>query len=68
MYHFSPVLVPAVRDREELLSVSMTFARAVEIELLFLEFQSVRITFHKTLKRQPWAAKNFIVKDFDGNQ
>jgi uncharacterized glyoxalase superfamily protein PhnB len=56
-----------VRDREELLSVSMTVATADEIKLLFLEFQSAGVTFHQTLKKQPWGAKNFIVKDPDGN-
>ena len=56
-----------VRDREELLSVSMTVATADEIKLLFLEFQSAGVTFRQTLKRQPWGAKNFVVKDPDGN-
>jgi uncharacterized glyoxalase superfamily protein PhnB len=62
-----PVIESTVRDREELLSVSMTVATADEIKLLFLEFQSARVTFHQTLKKQPWGAKNFIVKDPDGN-
>jgi len=61
------VIEPTVRDREELLSVSMTVATADEIKLLFLEFQSAGVTFHQTLKKQPWGAKNFIVKDPDGN-
>ena len=56
-----------VRDREELLSVSMTVATADEIKLLFLEFQANRVAFHQTLKKQPWGAKNFVVKDPDGN-
>ena len=62
-----PVMDSTVRDREELLSVSMTVATAEEIKLLFLEFQSAGVTFHQTLKKQPWGAKNFIVKDPDGN-
>jgi len=62
-----PVIESAVRDREELLSVSMTVATADEIKLLFLEFQSAGVTFHQTLKKQPWGAKNFIVKDPDAN-
>jgi uncharacterized glyoxalase superfamily protein PhnB len=56
-----------IRDREELLSVSMTVATADEIKLLFLEFQSAGVTFLQTLKKQPWGARNFIVKDPDGN-
>jgi uncharacterized glyoxalase superfamily protein PhnB len=62
-----PVIKSTVRDREELLSVSMTVATADEIKLLFLEFQSAGVTFHQTLKKQPWGSKNFLVKDPDGN-
>ena len=62
-----PVIEPTVRDGEELLSVSMTVATADEIKLLFLEFQSAGVAFHQTLKKQPWGAKNFVVKDPDGN-
>ena len=61
------VIEAKVRDREELLSVSMTVATADEIKLLFLEFQSAGVTFEQTLKKQPWGAKNFVVKDPDGN-
>jgi|HubBroStandDraft_2_1064218.scaffolds.fasta_scaffold00545_3 uncharacterized glyoxalase superfamily protein PhnB len=62
-----PVIQSRGRDREELLSVSMTVATADEIKLLFLEFQSAGVAFRQTLKKQPWGAKNFIVKDPDGN-
>lgn len=61
------VMDAATRDREELLSASMTVATADEIKLLFLEFQSAGATFHQRLKKQPWGAKNFVVKDPDGN-
>jgi uncharacterized glyoxalase superfamily protein PhnB len=62
-----PVVESTIRDREELLSVSMTVATADEIKLLFLEFQSAGVAFHQTLKKQPWGARNFVVKDPDGN-
>ncbi len=62
-----PVIEPTVRDREELLSVSMTVATADAVKLLFLEFQSAGVAFHQTLKKQPWGARNFVVKDPDGN-
>jgi len=62
-----PVIESMVRDREELLSVSITVATADEIKLLFLEFQSAGVAFHQTLKKQPWGARNFVVKDPDGN-
>jgi uncharacterized glyoxalase superfamily protein PhnB len=61
------LIAPTVRDREQLLSASMTLATADEIKLLFLEFQSAGVTFLQTLKKQPWGARNFIVKDPDGN-
>ena len=61
------VIESTVRDREDRLSASMTVATADEIKLLFLEFKSAGVTFHQTLKKQPWGAKNFVVKDPDGN-
>jgi len=61
------VIASTVREREELLSVSMTVGTADEIKLLFLEFQSAGVVFHQKLKKQPWGAKNFVVKDPDGN-
>src|SRR5271170_5522739 len=66
-YVEGPVIESTVRDREQLLSVSMTVATADEIKLLFLEFQSAGVPFQQTLKKQPWGAKNFIIKDPDGN-
>ena len=62
-----PVIELTVRNREELLSASITVATAAELKLLFLEFQSVGVAFHQTLKKQPWGAKNFVVKHPDGN-
>ena len=61
------VIQATARGGEELLSASMTVATAAEIKLLFLEFQSAGVTFHQRLKKQPWGAKNFVVKDPDGN-
>ena|SRR5579863_9737913 len=61
------VIDTTARDREELLSVSITVATADEIKLLFLEFQCAGVAFHQTLQKQPWGAKNFVVKDPDGN-
>jgi catechol 2,3-dioxygenase-like lactoylglutathione lyase family enzyme len=62
-----PVIESTVRDREELLSASMTVATAGEIKLLFLEFQSAGVAFHQRLKKQPWGARDFVVRDPDGN-
>lgn len=61
------VIDPDLRDREELLSASLTVARAEEIEQLFREFEALGATFFQALKRQPWDASDFIVRDPDGN-
>jgi catechol 2,3-dioxygenase-like lactoylglutathione lyase family enzyme len=62
-----PVIDAELRNREELLSASLSVATAEEIEALFLEFQTSGATFFQTLKRQPWGARDFIVNDPDGN-
>src|SRR5712671_4652593 len=63
----APMIDGALRERESLLSASITVATAEEIKQLFLEFQSAGVTFHQRLKKQPWGAKNFVVIDPDGN-
>ena len=62
-----PVIDNDLRDREELLSASLTVATAEEIKALSLEFQGAGVAFFQTLKRKPWGASDFIVKDPDGN-
>jgi uncharacterized glyoxalase superfamily protein PhnB len=62
-----PVIDAGLRDREELLSASLTVESAEQIEALFAEFGAAGVTFFQTLKRQPWGARDFIVKDADGN-
>lgn len=62
-----PVIDPAVRERESLLSAALTVASADAIKALFLEYQSAGAAFHQSLRKEPWGARNFIVKDPDGN-
>lgn len=62
-----PVIDVDLRDREQWLSASLTVATTAEIKLLFLEYQTVGVTFFQTLKREPWGATDFIVRDADGN-
>ena len=62
-----PLIDPELRDREQLLAASLTVATAEEIKQLFLAFQSAGVAFFQTLRREPWGARNFIVKDPDGN-
>src|SRR6266436_2075413 len=63
----APVIDPALRDRESLLSADMGLDTHEEIKQLFLEFQTAGITFFQTLRKEPWGAETFIVKDPDGN-
>jgi catechol 2,3-dioxygenase-like lactoylglutathione lyase family enzyme len=62
-----PAIDPDLRDREQLLSAALTVATGDEIKQLFLEFQAAGVSFFQTLKREPWGAKNFIIRDIDGN-
>ena len=62
-----PPIDPELRDRDELLAASLTVATTEEIKKLFLAYQSAGVTFFQTLRREPWGARNFIVKDPDGN-
>lgn len=62
-----PVFLSDIREREHLLSASLTVASAKEIKQLFLSYQSAGVPFHRKLKKEPWGARNFIVLDPDGN-
>ena len=62
-----PVMDADVRDREQWLAASLTVATPEEIKALFLEYQAAGVTLFQTLKRQPWGARDFIVRDPDGN-
>jgi catechol 2,3-dioxygenase-like lactoylglutathione lyase family enzyme len=59
-----PVIDPALRDSEDLLSASVTLDDA---KPLFLAFQAAGVAFHQTLRAEPWGARTFIVRDPDGN-
>jgi uncharacterized glyoxalase superfamily protein PhnB len=62
-----PVFAGDVREREVLLSASITLASEDEIKQLFLSYQALDVPFHQTLKQEPWRATTFIVVDPDGN-
>jgi catechol 2,3-dioxygenase-like lactoylglutathione lyase family enzyme len=62
-----PVIDPTLRDRESLLSVDMGVDTHDEIKRLFLEFRTAGVTFFQALRKEPWGANTFIVKDPDGN-
>ncbi|HEY1581279.1 MAG TPA: VOC family protein [Terracidiphilus sp.] len=62
-----PVFVEGIREREHLLSASITVASANEIKQLFLSYQAAAIGFSQALKKEPWGARTFVVMDPDGN-
>jgi catechol 2,3-dioxygenase-like lactoylglutathione lyase family enzyme len=62
-----PVFAGDIREREDLVSASITLASAEEIRQLYLTYQAVDVPFHQTPKKEPWGATTFIVKDPDGN-
>jgi catechol 2,3-dioxygenase-like lactoylglutathione lyase family enzyme len=62
-----PVFASDIREREGLLSASITVASADEIKQLFLSYQALDVPFYQTLKNEPWGATTFVVADPDGN-
>ena len=62
-----PVFAGDIREREHLLSASLTVATTDEIKQLFLTYQEAGVRFHQTLKKEPWGARIFTVMDPDGN-
>ena len=62
-----PVFAGDIREREDLLSASITLGSADEIKQLFLACQAADVAFHQSLRNEPWQAKTFIVKDPDAN-
>jgi catechol 2,3-dioxygenase-like lactoylglutathione lyase family enzyme len=62
-----PVFIGDIREREHLLSASLTAATADQIKQLFLSYQAAGVHFSQTLKKEPWGATTFIVLDPDGN-
>lgn len=62
-----PVFVGDVRERERLLSASITVASADEVRQLYVSYQAAKVRFSQTLKKEPWGARTFVVTDPDGN-
>jgi energy-coupling factor transporter ATP-binding protein EcfA2 len=56
-----------VRERESLLSASITVASSDEINQLFQSYQAAGVRFRQLLREEPWGARTFVVQDPDGN-
>jgi len=59
-----PVFVGDIREREDLLGAMIG---ASGVKALYEEFKAAGAMFHQGLKRHPWGAIDFVVKDPDGN-
>ena len=55
---------PGVRDDEQLLSISIT---TTDAKALFVRYQEAGVDFQERLRRKPWDAIEFVVRDPDGN-
>jgi catechol 2,3-dioxygenase-like lactoylglutathione lyase family enzyme len=60
----APLVDPALREREDYLSASINVD---DVSRLYDEFHRASVPFHQTLRKEPWGATTFIVKDPDGN-
>lgn len=63
----TPVVDPALRAQEDLLSAVITLDEAAHIATLHDEFRAAGAPLHQELRQEPWGARTFIVKDPDGN-
>ena len=62
-----PVIEPDLRDRHELLSATLLVATTAEIEQLAYEFKEAGVAFIQAPVNKPWGARDFIIRDIDGN-
>ena len=62
-----PIFAGNIRQREGLLSATITVATVGEIPQLFQSYQAAGATFQQSLKKEPWGATTFVVSDPDEN-
>ena len=65
--HVDEPVLHGIRQREHLLSATITLATAAHTEDLFEGYQSAGVRFHQTLTTEPWGARTFVVSDPDDN-
>jgi catechol 2,3-dioxygenase-like lactoylglutathione lyase family enzyme len=60
-----PVFDSGFRSRApDAVSATLTLNEATP---LYVEFEKAGVTFHQTLRTEPWGSRTFIVADPDGN-
>ena len=60
-----PVITPGVRERED--GLLSAFLDVDNIKSLFAEYKAAGVDFAQPLRKEPWGASAFIVRDPDGN-
>lgn len=60
----TPLFDQALRERKDYLSALIDVD---DVQRLYAEFQAAGVPFHQHLRKEPWGATTFIVKDPDGN-
>jgi catechol 2,3-dioxygenase-like lactoylglutathione lyase family enzyme len=60
----APLVDQARREREDYLSASINVN---DVERLYAQFQAAGVPFHQHLRKRPWGATTFIVRDPHGN-
>lgn len=60
-----PIYDEAMRSREP--DVVVAVLTLDDAKPLYLELQAAGVTFHQTLRSEPWGARTFIVSDPEGN-
>ena len=60
-----PVFAPGVRERED--GLLSAFVNVGNVKDLFTEYKAVGVDFVHPLRKEPWGASTFIVRDPDGN-
>lgn len=63
-YVCDPVFNGSVREDEQLLAAAITVD---DVKALYTEYIAADVEFQQPLKRQPWGAHQFVVRDPDGN-
>jgi hypothetical protein len=62
-----PVYVNGIREREELLCVSLALKSASDLLAFYAQLSALEISFYSGPTERPWGALDFIVRDPDQN-
>jgi catechol 2,3-dioxygenase-like lactoylglutathione lyase family enzyme len=62
-----PFFIGNTREKEKLLSASITLASANETRDLFESYRNAGVDVDQPLRIEPWEATTFVIRDPDGN-